>query len=217
MATKKNGDTKKKKHEKEVRKNLHDTPDGPSIVEMWEKQDDEVDEAFAAFKIHLDQGSDRTTPKTAKLAGQKISLIQKWAWQWSWKKRITAWERYEWQQLRKIRLEEVLAMRKRHADIAKSMLDKVAARLATKIQDVSENDFAKLTAPQLAQWVDVAAKLERLSLGEPTELSGHVETEQEAQPSTAIFRDPEVRRGLDQAAARIACLARDAGGDGGAS
>lgn len=217
MATKKSGDTKKKKHEKEVRKNLHDTPDGPSIVEMWEKQDDEVDEAFAAFKVHLDSGPERSSSRTAAIVKQKYSLVTKWAWQWSWKKRVTAWERHEWQQLRKIRIVEVLAMRKRHADIAQSMLDKVAARLATKIQDVSDNDFAKLTAPQLAQWVDVAAKLERLSLGEPTELSGHVETEQEARPSTAIFRDPEVRRGLDQAAARIARLARDSGGDGGAS
>jgi hypothetical protein len=206
MAKEKKKNPNRKKHIRRMYQ-LHGTPEGPTLVEMWEKQDKETDEKFQAFRTYLEMGEERSFKAVAEKLGHKQTTVYSWSWEWSWKARVTAWDRYEWRQLRKAHLKDVIAMRKRHADIARGMLQKAASYVDQMLS-------GELDVKEIAKWVDVAAKLERLSMGESTE-SVQIDDQSKTKPDANLFRDPEIRRLIDQAAARSAQLARDTGGNGG--
>ena len=73
--------------------------------------------------------------------------------------RCQAWDSYLDDQVLALVADQVTEARARHAAAARTMVDKVAERL-------TEVDPSELSVSELARWIDVAVKVERLALGD---------------------------------------------------
>lgn len=60
-------------------------------MKIWERQKEESDKAFNAFKIYLEM-EERSIQKVADLTQRERSLIQRWSAKYNWRERVTAWE-----------------------------------------------------------------------------------------------------------------------------
>ena len=135
--------------------------------EPWERQQDEPEKAFAAFKFYRDTpAATRSLAKCSEAyAGSAHSAATertwtRWSSRWEWQSRIRAWS----DELDRVsRLEQFAAIRdmnKRHVGIANLMLSKAAER----IQKMAVMD---LTPSEARMFFADAAKLERMARGEP--------------------------------------------------
>lgn len=146
----------------------------------WEKQDGETERNYDAFKVYLGMPKrERSLAKAANFyyAPSDMEPASRWAngatigqyrtfelWssRFRWVKRALA---YDQEQDRKEAEEKETArdeMKKRHISIAKAIQGKVLQRLQTlQVNELSVADMKGL--------LDIAVKMERLSLGESTE------------------------------------------------
>jgi hypothetical protein len=148
------------------------------MTQAWERWPGESDAAFSAFVIYRDLGAQRSLDaastqyhrrnhraaegpqegrrKNAKCSGQ----VRIWADRWDWRARAAAWDAEQDRQARQAMLQEIVDMRKRHAQEA-MMLQKAA------MQRLQALDPQTLSQSQLLVYFIEATKLERLSRGEP--------------------------------------------------
>jgi len=135
------------------------------MSELWERQPGESTKAYAAFCVYRDLGTERSLEK----AGQMLDKprTRKWLGEWSakykWVERAKAYDDYVEKLKRKEKEKAIKEMAERQARIAMAFQEKIIERL----QSI---DPAELTPTELARWFDVAAKIERLNRGEPTEI-----------------------------------------------
>ena len=61
-------------------------------MKIWERQKNESEKAFAAFKMFLDFGDERTQQKVAEKSNKDASLIHRWASDYNWQERARAWD-----------------------------------------------------------------------------------------------------------------------------
>lgn len=129
----------------------------------WERLDDEGTKPYEAFAIYRDMGRERSLLKVSEKLSKSEQLIKRWSAKFDWVKRAASWDDEQDRIAREIaqkeQAEEIKRMRKRHAKLAKQMLDKAEDALAALL----ETDFKPTDIPRM---VDVAAKLERISLGD---------------------------------------------------
>lgn len=129
----------------------------------WERQPKETSQASEAFIEYRDMGRERSVRAVAQRLGKSATLISRWSSQHEWVKRAAAWDaeqdRKEREAAEAQRIKDIIAMRKRHADLANAMLIKAARALnRTKEEDIKPADISRMT--------EVAAKLERISRGD---------------------------------------------------
>ena len=202
------------------------------MIEPWERWPGESDAAFSAFVIYRDLGpqrsldaastryharnqpppaqSDGTGRKNKKCSGQ----IRTWANRWDWRARAAAWDAEQDRLARQAMHQEILDMRKRHAQEA-MMLQKAAT------QRLQALDPQTLTQAQLLAYFVEATKLERLSRGEPETVGEQRVTGRDGGPieyrdaalDTATFED---LRQLRDIRARLEKRAADSGRTGSA-
>lgn len=144
----------------------------------WEQQPDEGDKAFDAFRVYRDMSrEERSVRAVARAVNKSSTQIGRWSSRHSWQKRIAAWnaeqDRREREAAEAQRIKDVLAMRKRHANLAVDMLEKAANALAQIPED-------EIKATDISRMVDVASKLERISRG----VVGEVVEERQGEPAT---------------------------------
>lgn len=132
------------------------------LPELWERQDGESAQAFQAFAVYRDMGTERSLVKVAQTLGKSKALMERWSVRWQWVARANVWDDELDRQSRRELEKGITEMRKNHANIAKAMLVK-ALKALQKIPD------DEMTPRDVASMVDVAAKLERISRGEATE------------------------------------------------
>jgi len=82
---------------------------------------------------------------------------------YNWVKRTKAYDDYIEKKTRAGKEKAILDMVERHAKLAMAFQQRIAERI--KVIDPSE-----LSPSDMAKWLDIATKLERLSRGEPTEI-----------------------------------------------
>lgn len=131
----------------------------------WERQDGETSKQFEAFSIYRDMGDERTLAKVGEKLGKSDTLMSRWSSKNSWVERAAAWDDEQDRILRHEQLKDIKKMRKRHADVANSMIVAAAKGLKNIMEhpeDIKPNDVARL--------VEVASKLERLSRGDTSEV-----------------------------------------------
>jgi hypothetical protein len=134
------------------------------MTEPWDRQPKEGARAYAAFCIYRDAGPQRSLRKTSAAVGKAQSLIERWSVVHEWGERVADYDADQDLAQREeieIRRQE---MAERHANLATTMLARAAAGLR-------EMDPSKINPAQLARFVEVASKLERLSRGEPSEIT----------------------------------------------
>ena len=82
---------------------------------------------------------------------------------YTWTKRVAAWDEEKDRVGRTAQLAEIQKMRKRHAKLATDMLAKAAEALKhIPIEDIRPGDISRM--------VDIASKLERISMGDVGEV-----------------------------------------------
>ena len=135
------------------RKNL------PPARHPWEILDLETPANYAMFKIFRDTNPiDRNLRSLAKVFSVSPSTIHGVAGDFNWAARAAAWDYHI--ECARLELSEQyqLDMFKRHADVCVSLIEKVKLRLAKMRPDT-------LKPRDVAQWIDIATKIERLSRG----------------------------------------------------
>lgn len=133
------------------------------MAEPWERQRHESHQAFQAFAAYRDMGTDRSTAKVAQRLGKSKTLMDRWSSRWAWVSRAQAWDAELDRQNRQAQEQARRDMAERHAKEAMLLQQKILARLERlKPEELSPAD--------LARWLDVAVKVERLSRGEPAEV-----------------------------------------------
>jgi hypothetical protein len=166
--------------------------DGSSVhipkAKSWERQDDEPDGAWAAFKVFRDMDpekrsvraayevySGRTLETEQQCPGSHYELSAKW----KWKERVIAYEReYERRVMQRIARKRLKAMEE-IADLGETLRKKAAtaARMITAVaQSVGMHDgkevlimAVNLTPDQIVKFADAGTRIEQLALGMPTE------------------------------------------------
>jgi len=129
----------------------------------YERQPNETVKQFEAFKLYRDMGLDRSLREVAKQLNKSLALIGRWSSQNNWIERARLYDidmdRQETIQNIKKRKEMV----KRHAQTSKMFQQKILERLRTlNPHELSPSDLVK--------WFEIAIKIERLSMGEATEI-----------------------------------------------
>ncbi len=134
--------------------------------EIWERLPGESIKAYRCFCIYRDLGVDRSINKVQKALrdeGKKYSLtlLLRWSKRFNWVSRAEAYDEYL-ERLRRLERERLIKeMVERHTKLAIGFQQRVAERLMML-------DPNELGPSDLIKWFEIAAKIERLSVGEPT-------------------------------------------------
>lgn len=127
--------------------------------ELWERQQDETPKAYEAFCVYRDQGVNRSLRQTVRDLNKNLTTIAEWSSKYDWVKRVAAWDAEQDRVARQAQLDEIVKMRKRHAQIASDML----AKAANALKELPEDE---IRAGDISRMVDIASKLERISRGD---------------------------------------------------
>jgi hypothetical protein len=128
-------------------------------------QPDETTEQFVAFICYRDM-SPRSATAVAEKCNLSASYIEKLSARFSWVERTRAWLAELDRANQAAQKDAVVAMNTRHAQLASVMQSKIVERL-------SAIDVSKLSARDLATWLDVSVRIERTARGEATEILSH--------------------------------------------
>jgi len=142
----------------------------------WDRLTGESSKAYAHFCLYRDMGQGRSLRKLAADAKttSKLRQLQHWSSRWKWVERCEKYDDFLEHQDRLRRERERREMNERQAKIGvlgQNLAVKGVEKLLAEVQSGEKN----LGAAELARLLDVSAKLERLSRGQPTdshEISG---------------------------------------------
>lgn len=142
--------------------------DLPPDVQPWEQQPRETKKAYGAFRVYCELGSRaRSVRQTAENLNVSDRTVADWSRKHAWVARAKAWDRKIAAEADARLVEQRVEALERHAKVAKVFIGKIVQRLESlKPEELSPRD--------LVRWLDVATRVERLSLGIPNtlELSG---------------------------------------------
>jgi hypothetical protein len=119
-----------------------------------------------------------------------------WSSKYDWVARAQAYDDYIEKKKREKNEKEILEMADRHARLAVVFQQKLVQRL-------QEIDPAELSPADMARWLDIATRLERLSRGEPTEIG-----KQEVQGQVTQKHEYDITHRIEQYADVYRQLAR---------
>ena len=157
--------------------------------EPWERQLNESTQAFEAFACYRDMGAARSLAKVSREVCKSKALMERWSKEHDWVKRVAAWDAEKDRVARVTQINDIVEMRKRHAAIAKKMMDTADNALNNiRPDEVSTNEIARL--------VEIASKLERISRGDVGEVIEERDGG-EAVPAVQIYI-PDNNRGKDK-------------------
>lgn len=131
----------------------------------WEIRDAETSAAYFAFRCYRDMNPlERSIAAVAKLLGKQVTTLSTLSADYCWPARAAAWDYHIEQARLELSEQYQLDMFKRHGDVCCKLIDKVRERL-DKLKP------SELRPRDVAQWIDVATKIERLSRGVVNESS----------------------------------------------
>ena len=138
----------------------------------WDRQPVESSKAYAHFCLYRDMGPDRSLRKLAKdgKCTAKVRQLDRWSSRWRWVERCHKYDDHLLHQDRLRQEKERREMVSRHAKIAVLGQNLVVKGIEKLVADV-EQGKRDLSASDASRLLDVAVKIERLSRGEPTEIS----------------------------------------------
>jgi hypothetical protein len=183
-------------------------------MDIWDRKQGESNKAYRAFCIYRDMGIDRSLKRVGEELKISGALAGRWSSRYGWVARAQAWDDRLDAEAQKAKIKAQAKAREemteRHAKLAKVLQSKVVERL----QNLNPRE---LSPGDVAKWVDVAVKVERLSYGEPTEnvdqrVSGEVSMKGDEELAKRIVEDPEASRLAVSLIARIANSEVEPGG-----
>lgn len=143
-------------------------------VALYERQPGESDPAWLAFTTYRDMGLTRTLVKTRETLGKKpgyLPVIEGWSRTAGWRVRVEAWDAEVDRRRRKADLRAIEEMRVRHTKLAMSLQGLGATELQKVLEDARKKGAkVRLSADQIARFIELGMKQERVSRGEPEEI-----------------------------------------------
>jgi hypothetical protein len=132
---------------------------------LWDRQPHETQRAYELFHTYLLMGHERSYAKLGRNLGRSRQTIEQTALRYDWQERLAAWQT-EHTRKRSRDLQYVLeTMAERHVGIALKAQEKL-------IDAIDALDFTQMTAGDVARWLEMVIKLERMALGEPDTILG---------------------------------------------
>jgi hypothetical protein len=154
---------------------------------VWARLPAESAPAYEAFEMYCQMGAERSTAAVGRALGKSKTLMDRWSSEHAWVARAAACDAHVAGAGEQAYVDEARAMAERHAretlDLQRRALEKLEAM-----------DPAELSPRDAIRLYEMAAELERLSRGMPTE---HVQTDGTAPPTSlalATPADPETAR-----------------------
>ncbi|HUV09221.1 MAG TPA: hypothetical protein VMX75_15910 [Spirochaetia bacterium] len=134
----------------------------------WDRQSSETRQAFEAFQVYRDLGEDRSLTRTAAQLAKHWTLIARWSARWSWVSRVEAWDKHLDEINQRAQEQKRKEMAKRHANLAMGL----QGMAAKKLTDMQEQAKGYLKPADVAKFIEVGVKVERLARGEPDTVVG---------------------------------------------
>jgi len=130
------------------------------MSEKWDRLPNESAKAYSAFCAYRDYGPNRSLENIRQIMDKPPSRnwLGKWSSKYNWVERVKAYDDYMERLKRAENEKAILDMVDRHARLAVAFQQRIAQRLA-------EINPSELTPADMVRWLEVAAKLERLSRG----------------------------------------------------
>lgn len=122
--------------------------------DLWERQPGESAQAYEAFAIYRDMGSNRSLRVVAEQLSKSDTLIKRWSREKKWGERCRAYDNHLDDVARQEALRKYKKMRTRHIGIALQLQEKALAELKN-LPDGS------MTPKDIIQFLDKATELER--------------------------------------------------------
>ena len=140
--------------------------------QAWDRQPGESSKAYAHFCRYRDMGMSRSLRALENVDGCTSGYRQlgRWSSRWDWVERCQEYDDHLQYQDRLRQEKERRDMVSRHAKIAVLGQNLVVKGIEKLVADI-EQGKRELTASDASRLLDVAVKIERLSRGEPTEIS----------------------------------------------
>lgn len=123
---------------------------------IWERQPNESEKAYEAFKIYLNLGDNRTAQAVADELQKSYTLIRRWKDKYSWKDRAIAYDNSLVEEARKKAKKDIEAMNKRHITQALK-LQKIA------VDGLIDLDISRLSPNMLLKYLSLGMELEKSS------------------------------------------------------
>jgi len=139
---------------------------------VWDRQPGESSRAYAHFCLYRDMGVSRSLRVLEKVDGCTSGYRQlgRWSSRWQWVERCQDYDDHLQRQDRLRQEKERKDMLTRHGKIAVLGQNLVVKGIEKLLADVKQGK-RELSASDASRLLDVAVKIERLSRGEPTEIS----------------------------------------------
>ena len=120
----------------------------------WERQKGESPQAFAAFLVYLQMGSDRSIRATSQKLAKSRTIIDRWSRTYGWVERCRAWDNYLQQEAKKAAVAEIRKMNRQHIALAQQIQ-------STAMQALQELGSNMVNPKNFAAVVKLATDLER--------------------------------------------------------
>lgn len=154
-----------------------DLPAGPA--EPWERQPRESDQAWALFKVWRDMAYPnglgegyvvRTLPDMARLGGWDLAQLRRIAQSFDWANRAAQYDRTIDTHKTEANLDALPKVLEDHRKILQDMRNLVADQLGKWLTVCVASDAPQVKIRDLKSIIDSVVKLDRLTLGESTEI-----------------------------------------------
>jgi len=139
----------------------------------WERQPHESSKSYEAFCAYRDAGPQRSLRKLIldNRTTSKLRQLANWSSRHGWVERAQSYDDFTERLARFENERERSAMLKRHAAIAIRAQSAAVTTLERTINELNEDPARKLTVRDAALLMDVGVKVERLSRGEPSQIT----------------------------------------------
>ena len=99
----------------------------PEPENAWDRQSEESDPAFEAFRSYLLMGGERSTAKVARVLGKSKTLIDRWSSRNRWVARAQAFDAEAAKRVDEATLDELAERGRRQAELSETALEAMAA------------------------------------------------------------------------------------------
>jgi len=181
--------------------------------EPYERQPWERDDAWGAFLVYRDMGTDRSVRKTAeqiakgreitdpKQIGRLREMIYDHSARNAWRSRIDSWELDIDRERRKKLIAKLIAMKERHQKLGIGLQNLGGHGLKNLLEKAQAGQSVKLSPCDIKNLIDLGIKIERESNNEPgsiVEERKKLGADEEREQMRGLYDDPEARAAARQ-------------------
>jgi len=170
---------------------------------LYERQPGETPKQYHAFCLYRDMpASERSLRRvTAQIHGDDYRdsqrrTIEKYSSRNNWVERVRAWDLERDRASRQAELEAIAEMRRKHIEESRALQHVAVQSLLRLREEIERDPNRKLTPGMILRYITAGAQMERLTRGEPTEIT-HGEHAVTAMSWNEYLRSLREERGLD--------------------